>query len=162
MRLPELRRVGTKVVDDFIAVEHPSGFIDGAYARVAATLRQAPYPDHLAELALRIASDGVQHEARVLEIKAALAPFEEGQYLRAIQPGKVDAPGGIRNARELLKTIRDNLHTVYVLSAHNDIQSTGPHVARARTAMTELLDVGDKLAADGIGLPFFGLWESLQ
>jgi hypothetical protein len=162
MRSPELRRLGTKVVDDFIAVEHPSGFIDGAYARVAATLRQAPYPDHLAELALRIASDGVQHEARFLEIKAALAPFEEAQYLRTIQPGKVDAPGDIRKARELLKTIRDNLHTVYVLSAHNDIESTGPHVGKARTAMTELLDLGDKLAQDGIGLPFFGLWESLQ
>jgi hypothetical protein len=48
------------------------------------------------------------------------------------------------------------------LSAHNDIQSTGPHVAKARTAMTELLELGEKLAKDGIGLPFFDLWESLQ
>ena len=161
-RPPELRPLTKEVVDDFIVVEHPSGLIDGAYARVAATLRKPMYPSHLAELAMRIASDGVQHEARFLEIKAALAPYKVAQYLRELKPPHTPAAREkAAPARELLKTIKHNLTTTYVLSGHNDIQSTGEFVAKARAAMTKLLDVGEELAHEGIGIPFFDFWKSL-
>jgi hypothetical protein len=163
VRLPELRPLTKEVVDEFIAVEHPSGFIDGAYARVASTLRKPQYPDHLAELAMRIASDGVQHETRFLEIRSALAPFTDSQYLRSME--EVNAPAARRKverrALPLLKTIKDNLETTYVLSGKNDIQNTGKHIAKARAAMAQLLDVGEDLATEGIGIPFFDLWKSL-
>jgi hypothetical protein len=162
-RLPELRPLTKDVVDEFIAVEHPSGFIDGAYARVASTLRKPQYPDHLAELAMRIASDGVQHETRFLEIRSALAPFADSQYLRSIE--QANTPAARRKVERrvlpLFKVIKDNLKTTYILSGHNDIQSTGKHVAKARAAMTQLLDVGEDLATEGIGIPFFDLWKSL-
>ena len=75
-------RSGKAAVDDFIALEHPSSFIDGAYARVIATLRRPEYPDHLSDLAIRIASEGMEHESHFIDIKAALAPFNESEYLR--------------------------------------------------------------------------------
>src|SRR5262249_36859867 len=42
-----LRPLTPEVIDDFIAVEHPSAFIDGAYASVITTLRGSEYPSHL-------------------------------------------------------------------------------------------------------------------
>src|SRR5262249_13205816 len=43
----DLRPLTPEVIDDFIAVEHPSAFIDGAYASVITTLRGSEYPSHL-------------------------------------------------------------------------------------------------------------------
>ena len=84
-RRAKLRPLTPLVIDDFIAVEHPSAFIDGAYARVITTLREPEYPAHLVEIALRIAADGLQHEKRFREIKSALdvLPGKELSYLRA-------------------------------------------------------------------------------
>ena len=80
-----LRPLDPEAQQDFIAIEHPSGFIDGAYARVAATLDQTEiYPAHMVQLAERIVSDGVQHEVRCITIKGALRPYE---VMRAVISG---------------------------------------------------------------------------
>lgn len=168
MRKAELRPLIPVAIDDFIAVEHPSGFIDGAYARVVATLRQREYPEHMAELALRIASDGVEHEMRFLEIKAALSPFFSPNptklptYLRPVLEATTkDAIEKAEPARALLKEIKESLQTTYILAGNNAIQHSGENISNARKAMTKLLDVGEDLAKQGIGIPFFTFWKSL-
>jgi hypothetical protein len=166
MRKAELRPLIPAAIEDFIAVEHPSGFIDGAYARVIATLRQREYPEHLAELALRIASEGVEHETRFLEIKAALSPFfpqnptERPKYLRPVLEATTkDAIEKAEPARALLKKIKENLKTTYILAGNNAIQHSGDNFSSARKEMTELLAVGEDLARQRIGIPFFTFWE---
>ncbi len=72
-----LRPLTKDVIGDFIALEHPSSFIDGAYARVIATLRQPNYPGDLVDVATRIASEGMEHERHFIDINSALAPFDE-------------------------------------------------------------------------------------
>jgi hypothetical protein len=86
-RQAELRPLTPGVLTEFIAVEHPSAYIDGAYARVIATLSQGEYPPYMVELALRIAGDGVQHENRFREIRNALSSFViKGQYPKFLRP----------------------------------------------------------------------------
>jgi hypothetical protein len=165
----QMRALTEEVINDFIAVEHPSGLIDGAYAHVIATLRQDGYPDHATELALRIAGDGVQHEIQFLEIKAALSPFfpqdpsKKPMYLRGVHEAKSKAEiDEAKPARILLKTIKENLVAAYVRAGNNEVQSTGPFLTRARDAMSKLLDVGEDLAKKkGIGIPFLEFWKSL-
>ena len=82
-----LRRLCKDVISDFIALEHPSSFIDGAYARVIATLRQGNYSPDLVDVATRIASEGMEHERHFIDISTALAPYQESEYLRPMQVG---------------------------------------------------------------------------
>jgi hypothetical protein len=165
---PGMRDVGERclapnVIDDFIAVEHPSGFIDGAYARVIATLNKLRRPD-MAELAMRIAADGMQHEVLFREIKAALLPYFPSDldsppiYLRDLRKGTASEA---KRALEPIKTIRENLRIAYMLAGNGAIEHSGRYISEARGAMTELLDAGEQLAAeDGIGIPFFEIWKS--
>ena len=167
-RRAELRLLTPAAIEDYIAVEHPSGFIDGAYARVITTLRQKQYPENMAELALRIASDGVEHENLFIEIKAALSPYfspddtKPHKYLRRVH--EAASAADIRKAepaRTLLKKIRENLNTTYILASKNAIQHSGQNIGDARTAMTELLELGETLAAKNVGIPFFRFWKEL-
>src|SRR5262249_50933046 len=75
-RKRELRPLEKKVIGDFIALEHPSSFIDGAYSRVIATLRQPNYPADLVDVATRIASEGMEHERHFIDIHTALSPYD--------------------------------------------------------------------------------------
>src|SRR5262249_17900733 len=111
-----------------------------------------------AELAMRIAADGVQHEIRFREIKAALWPFfEKTEYLREVNPN----PAKAQHALELLRAVKDNLTKAYRLAGNGALERSGPYIANARIAMTELLDEGEKLASKGTGIPFFNFWKSL-
>jgi hypothetical protein len=151
-----------EILEDFIAVEHPSGYIDGRYAKVIATLRKFNHPE-MAELALRIAGDGVQHEIRFCEIKSALSPYFPTDpaappiYLRAVTPERDKAEAAV----EPLQTIKENIRAAYTLAGNGAIEKSGVYVSKARDAMTKLLDVGEKLASDGVGIPFFQIWNSL-
>src|SRR5262249_20052464 len=73
-RVDSLRPLTPDILTEFIQVERPRGLIDGSYGRVIATLRQpgAGYPPHMAELAERIANDGMLHETQFLRIRTAL------------------------------------------------------------------------------------------
>ena len=163
-RPAELRPLRPDVLMDFIAVEHPSAYLDGAYARVIATLRQwrnQRYPEPTAELAERIAADGVQHETRFREIKDALSPFFfDRSYLRKDfrEGNKTEC----KRAIEPLRVIKDSLRRAYKDAADNQFAKSGQNIAAARVAMNSLLDVGEKLAArNHIGIPFFRIWNDL-
>jgi hypothetical protein len=147
-----LRPLSREVQQDFINIEHPSAFIDGAYARVVATLRQpGEYPPNLGDLALRIVSDGVQHESRLTTIKTALAPFSEDQYLRPnFKPGTKT-----NTALKLRDDIIAALKEAYIAAASDHFATSAERIANARVTMHKLLTEGEGLAKENLGIPFF-------
>jgi hypothetical protein len=162
-RKAELRPLTPDVLNEFIAVEHPSAYIDGAYARVISTLSEGQYPRYMVELALRIASDGVQHENRFREIRNALSPFViKDQYPKFLRPNFTEAtPQQAAEARAPLCKIKKNLRAAYIAAAQNQIARSAESVTEARQAMNELLTIGEVLAERNLGLPFFALWNAL-
>ena len=82
-----MRRLEPQTLQDFIDIERPSGAIDGAYARVVATLRSDPrYPIQMQQLAERIANDGMVHERHFLDMRAVLRRMhDESSYLRELK-----------------------------------------------------------------------------
>jgi hypothetical protein len=152
-----LRRLCKGVISDFIALEHPSSFIDGAYARVIATLRQGNYPPDLVDVATRIASEGMEHERHFIDIKTALAPYRESEYLRPMQVGtEHDAARALQELDKIIESLRK----AYRVAGQNKLEDTNLDIAAARAAMSELLKIGEDLGSDGIGIPFFLPWES--
>jgi hypothetical protein len=156
-----LRGLKPATLDDFIAVEYPSGFIDGAYARVVATLRDTKtYPVHMIETAQRIVSDGTKHFSRFQEIKAAfkLYPDAETPYLRKLREGTTQETS---DAGDRLKIIIDHIRSAYEDGAQGNLARSGPEIVTARTAMNELFDIGERLAKQGLGIPFFTFLDAL-
>jgi hypothetical protein len=153
-----LRRLEPEVLDDFIAVEAPSGTIDGAYARAVATLRNsAVYPPRLLEIAQRIVSDGVEHDQRFRDMKRIVDSYvgiDPLPYLRRMQIGKSSAPRVIP-ALALFERIKSSLKTAYVKAAKGDVAGSGADVTAARSAMDSLLSEGEQLARAGVGIPFW-------
>jgi hypothetical protein len=148
-----LRPLDPDAQQDFINIEHPSRFIDSAYAQVVATLAQAGYPEHLVELARRIVSDGVQHEVRFSAIQAALKPYKVGDYLRTDM--KLGAGGDVAAAIECRDDIIALLREAYAYAAGNRVAECAAKIADARLKMTKLLKEGETLADQNIGIPFF-------
>jgi hypothetical protein len=148
-----LRPLSRDVQQDFINIEHPSAFIDGAYARVVATLRKPEYPPNLVDLAQRIVSDGMQHESRFNTIKAALAPFDEDQYLRSdFKPGQSrDVSIALGQRDSIIQALND----AYTAAGNEDFADCAKHIADARETMNKLLSEGERLAESNIGIPFF-------
>jgi hypothetical protein len=161
----ELRALTPETLQDFIAVEHPSAYIDSAYSRVVATLvqkREQRYPEFTGELAQRIAADGVQHETRFREIKDALSPFfGDLSYLRKKfregEKQEAEAAAGP------LRIIKNSLRSAYAAANENQFSRSAREIADARAAMNDLLTIGERLAASTkcIGIPFFKIWNGL-
>ncbi len=149
-----LRPLDPDAQQDFINIEHPSGFIDSAYARVVATLAQADiYPPHLVELARRIVGDGVQHEARFSAIKATLKPYKVADYLRTGLT--LGARGEVATAIACRDEIISDLREAYAYAASNHFEKCAGKIADARAKMNRLLEEGEALAGQNIGIPFF-------
>jgi Ferritin-like len=152
LRAPELRVLDGQTLDDFIAVEKPSGTLDGAYARVLATLRrQPPYPAPLEQLAGRILADGMQHYTRFREIKRVLEPFSGGNPPAYLQTITKASRAEARTAVGLYAGIIADLQNAYESGDMEDAALIG----RARTTMFELDAAADALASAGKGVPFF-------
>jgi hypothetical protein len=150
-RPPALRVLSPQTLDDFIAIEKPSGTLDGAYARVLATLRRHPYPAPLEQLAGRILADGMQHYTRFREIKRVLEPFSGGSqpaYLRTITKASTTEA---KAALTLYANILDDLQGAYQSGDMEDAAL----IARARTAMFALKAAAEALATAGKGVPYF-------
>jgi hypothetical protein len=149
-----LRLLTEEVQQDFINIEHPSAYIDGAYARVVATLRLDNYGSpKLLQLAQRIVGDGMEHEARFNAIRAALRPFNQDDYLRSKM-----TLGSKKKTKTLLDqrdTIIRELREAYTSAARESITDCAEHIAAARATMNDLLKDGEELAKKDIGIPFF-------
>ena len=152
-----LRQMDPQAIEDFLEIEEPSGYIEGAYARVVATLKQPQYPKHLYELAVRIDSDGVDHFSRFCWIKTRMQAYgkQDGKY-----PYLRDVTLNGDKTKDALDLFNNKLlpflETTFSNFADGDFDEAGKELAQARTVMRELDTLADELAAKGFGIPF---WE---
>jgi hypothetical protein len=156
LRSKALRTLTADVLDDFIAVEAPSGTLTGEYAEVVSTLRdQTKYPQELTQLAERIIADGVEHFSRFREVRITLQPFFAGNpppYLVNLQP----ADSGNPLAKKAVGTyhqILADLENAYTTGDAEDFAN----IATARSLMFQLDNWANQLAAGKppLGIPFF-------
>jgi len=138
----------------FVAIEQPSSFIDGRYARATATLLGGGYPAHLHDLASTIARDGEQHYLRFRDMQTVLAAYEPATYLRAITPGSLD-DAAVRRALDSYAAITRELLVGYRRGDPMNLS----HVATARGAMFALDQMAEDLAKAQIGIPFLALFR---
>jgi hypothetical protein len=150
-RPASLRPLQPDVLQDFISVEQPSGFLDGQYARVLATLRESKYPGTLEQLAARIIADGMEHYSRFRDVQVVLKKYSSpSTYLRPIQP----APAGLQEGRDALVIYKQILAELEAAYATGDMEDA-EHIAKARGLMFELTAKAEQLAAKGFGVTFF-------
>jgi hypothetical protein len=152
----QLRVLNADTLASFIAVEEPSGRIDGAYARVVATLRGPNYPLTALQLARNIVADGMEHYSRFTDVQTVLRDYkaaEDGSlpFLTRLARGD-PADAEVRAALDAYEALKAHLALAY-----------GPggvaeplEVARAREVMAQLEEKAIGLAEQrGIGVPFF-------
>ena len=159
----QLALLGPETLQRFVDVEEPSGGVDGAYARVVATLRDSAYPPTAYQLAGRIIADGMQHFTRFREIQLVLQsyfprapkPGFEPPYLRKLTPASPTAPDA-KAALDLYRGLLDSLRKAY---AKGDMEDAA-NIITARQAMLDLDAAAEKLASQGLGVPFFALDEA--
>jgi hypothetical protein len=137
---------------DFIAVERPSGQIEGAYARVVATLRtDKQYPESLFQLASRVVNDGQEHFLRFRDIQSVMGQYgNTTPWLRDLHPGD-SADTAVKKALKSYSDIIAALTLAYQTGSVTDRL----HIADARAAMAKLQQQSEVLAAKGIGVPYF-------
>ncbi|MEP0873925.1 hypothetical protein NDA01_29900 [Trichocoleus desertorum AS-A10] len=152
-----LRPFSPDVLADLIAVERPSGYIDGAYARVVRTLRSPEYPERLYELAAKIDADGMGHYSKLLDIKRVLAKYVQSDsistYLRDLRLGTTSET---HDALESYKAILVDVQKTYTSMYRGEFRAATITVDRAHDYMTLLQEQGEWLARQGLGIPFFG------
>lgn len=150
-----LNPLTNEVLNTYIALEEPSGDVDGLYSRIVATLRQDIYPPHLNELAVRIATEGMDHFSKFLDIKKVLKKYKSAgtnyPYLRNIQVGTVAETA---TALGYYKTILLETREAYLCLSNSNFDGANHHISRARSAMQSLNGEAEALAKKGIGVPF--------
>ena len=151
-----LRRLEPEVLAEFTAAEERSGTINGAYARVAATLAGPDYPAHLNDLAGRIVNEGVEHFNLFHEIRSVLSIYPKQPPFPYLRPIGVNHTAPTAGAREIRGRIIANLRGAFARMARSDFVSAASFLANSRTAMNDLLKVGEALASEGIGIP---MWD---
>ena len=140
------------MLGDFIAVEKPSGTLDGAYARVIATLASS-YPATLLQLGRQIVADGMEHFTRFEEIRKILGAWTvpagaPAPWLRTIiRADPVQASAAL----EAYQGVLTHLQAAY---QHGDMEDAA-QILEARAAMMRLDAEAEKLAVAGQGVPFF-------
>jgi hypothetical protein len=149
MRAPDLQPLSPDILNAFIAIEEPSGFLDGEYSRVLSTLRQPLYGPTLEQLAARIIADGTEHFSRFREIQLALKPFQPQQYLQPKYKRALE--GKAETAIKIYWQILEELKAAYRVGDMEDAL----HIAHARELMFQLDTTARELAKNGFGVPFF-------
>jgi Ferritin-like len=152
----QLRVLDGDTLASFIAVEEPSGRIDGAYAQVVATLRGPNYPLTALQLARNIVADGMEHYSRFTDMQTVLRDYKASEnrappYLIPLTKGDPADPE-VKAALEAYEALKAHLALAYGPGGIG-----GPReVARAREVMAQLEEKAIALAEQrGIGLPFF-------
>jgi hypothetical protein len=153
-RKRQLRPLTSDVLDDFIAVEQPSGTLDGMYARVLSTLRDnRTYNEDLAQLAERIIADGTQHFSRFRQIRVVLQPYfatPAPAFLLNISRAPA-SNSAAASAKAEYEVVLADLRAAYEKGDAEDFRN----IASARTTMFALDAAANALAAQGFGVPFF-------
>jgi hypothetical protein len=145
-----LRPLVYATVADFEAVESPTGGLDGAYARVRATLEAPEFGGELYDIASRIVDDGVDHYSSFRRMAMIVDVYD--------QP----APPHLRPGFAL--AARDQPAVAGALQAQRGIMSLlsvgyggdRSQTVQARSLMlNELERLIDSAARRGFGVPFF-------
>ncbi len=145
-----LRPLLGPVVDDFVAVEEPSGGLDGRYARVRKTLMDGPFADReLSDIASRIVQDGVDHFHLFSRIRAIVDVYDQSPPAH-LRPGFSVGP---RDNALVARALRTRREVVTLLA---DGYSGDANALRsAPRAMLQLEEQIEDCAAEGLGVPFF-------
>jgi hypothetical protein len=151
----QLRVLDADTLASFIAVEEPSGRIDGAYAQVVATLRQQQYPLTALQLARNIVADGMEHYSRFTDMQTVLRDYKATErgppYLLPVTKGDPSDPE-VEAALEAYEALKVHLARAYGPGGVGEPQE----VAEARLVMGQLEAKAIALAEQrGIGVPFF-------
>ena len=149
----QLRPLLPEVLDDFIAIEKPSGRLDGAYSRVVSTLSSG-HPEVLLQLARQIVADGMEHYSRFREIKVVLAPHVAAGSSRPpvyLRPIELATRREAKAALDLYHGILRDLAAAY---ARGDMEDAA-NIVNARDKMTRLEAEASSLARRNLGVPFF-------
>lgn len=161
-RVRTLRPATPDAIADFVAVERPSGNLDREYAGLVDHLRDNPaaYPAGLYELAVRIDSDGLQHYHKFRDVAQILSRYtaQPALYLRDIRLAKAKDPD-VALALGFVAQIVDAAEEGYRAERNDDMPGAEAAILRARAAMRQLSDEAERLAAKGIGIPFFAAWQ---
>jgi hypothetical protein len=143
-----LRPLTADVVDDFVAVERPSGGLEGRYARVRATLRQRRYAKtQLFDIATRIVEDGVDHFGIFNRMRAIVDVYDQSPPAHLRPAFGLGPPDNALVARAL----RAQQEVVALLA--EGYAGDEPQVAQARQTMLDLEKLIDDCAAEGLGVP---------
>jgi hypothetical protein len=146
-----------EVLDGFIQLERPSGYLTGVYEKCVATLGDATqYPHQVFDIALRIDGEGTEHFRNFLNVKRILSKYPQARdgsypYLRPVVPSRT--PDTLA-AVAVFDTIRQCLSDGYAAEAREDMQAADAGITAARTAMGLLQASAEALAPRGLGIPF--------
>ncbi len=158
-----LRPATPEVLDEFVAVERPSGDLDTEYAGLVALLRRDAerLPEGLFELAVRIDSDGLQHFQKFRDVVAILTPYRAlpALTLRPMALAPADDPA-VADALGFLAGIVGALEIAYQAERDGDLARAAAVILASRETMRSLRDEADRLARAGIGVPFFAAWDA--
>ena len=146
-----LRPLTREAIDDFVAVERPSGGLEGRYARVRATLRRPEYRgSQLFDVATRIVEDGVDHFEVFSRMRAIVDVYDQSPPAH-LRPGFDLGPPD--NA--LVARARRAQQQVVTLLAEG-YAGEDQQIGQARRTMLQLEDLTDDCAREGLGVPLFG------
>jgi hypothetical protein len=145
-----LRPLTAEVVDDFVAVERPSGGLEGRYARVRATHRQRKYRgNELFDVATRIVEDGVDHFGIFSRMRAVVDVYDQSPPAHLRPNFALGSPDNALVAR----ASRGYREVITLLT--EGYGGDAPQVDQARRAMLDLEDLIEDCAAEGLGVPYF-------
>jgi len=161
-RVRTLRPADRDTINDFIEVERPGNRLDREYAGLVDHLRADPgaFPPGLYELAVRIDSDGLQHFQKFRDVKRILLPYAERPelYLRPVRLAGGRDPA-VKDALNLLDRIVDAVKAGYLAESTGRMSDAETAIQQARAAMRAFQAEAERLAAQGIGIPFFARLE---
>ena len=145
-----LRPLTVDAVDDFVAVERPSGGLEGRYARVRATLRQRKYRgNELFDVATRIVEDGVDHFESFNRMRAIVDVYDQSP------PAHLRPNFGLGSPDNALVARASRAHREVITLLTEGYGGDAPQVDQARRAMLDLETLVDDCAGEGLGVPFF-------
>lgn len=160
-----LRPATQDVLQGFVDVERPGGFLDTEYVKLVGILRQDAdvFPEGLFQMAVRIDSDGMQHYQKFRDVKRFLEPYSahEELYLRPLKVAEAPYDAEVGHALEQITIALDALAIAYEIEANlGDMEKANARIYEAREAMHVLSDVALKLARNGVGVPLFAPFEA--
>jgi hypothetical protein len=157
-RPPLLRPLTPEALEYFLRVETPTAHLSKAYARCAATLRNPRYPAHLCDLAMRIYGESLGHLGRFEDVKRIVMNYDGADGLPYLRTLTMGTPKQAEVALQELANIMNHIENGFTHEANQRFADAQTEISAARSRMTQLQIIGEELARNGIGIPFWAYW----